>query len=145
MYVASYYHSFIKLSLSNVLSHTVAIAMYLICITLKHFSPVPPVITLHPSSVVTNGKGNATLSCDATSIVDITFHWEKFNNDDDTWQPLPSSTSLAGMNTMTISSIDIQQSDEGSYRCTASNSAGTSISDVAVITVYGELWADHLL
>ena len=114
--------------------------MYLICIILKHFSPVPPVITLHPSSVVTNGKGNATLSCDATSIVDITFHWEKFNNDDGTWQPLPSSTSLAGMNTMTISSyFDIQQSDEGSYRCTASNSAGTSISDVAIITVYGEL------
>ena len=119
--------------------------MYLICITLKHFSPVPPVITLHPSSVVTNEKGNATLSCDATSIVDITFHWEKFNNDDETWQPLPSSTSLAGMNTMTISSIDIQQSDEGSYRCTASNSAGTSMSDVATITIYGELWADHLL
>ena len=115
--------------------------MYLICIILKHFSPVPPVITLHPSSVVTNRKGNATLSCDATSIVDITFHWEKFNNDNDTWGPLPSSTSLAGMNTMTISSINIQQSDEGSYRCTASNSAGTSISDVATITVlvYGEL------
>ena len=100
---------------------------------------VPPVITLHPSSVVTNEKGNATLSCDATSIVNITFHWEKFNNDNDTWGPLPSSTSLAGMNTMTISSINIQQSDEGSYQCTASNSAGTSISDVATITVYGEL------
>ena len=102
------------------------------------YIPVPPVITLHPSSVVTNEKGNATLSCDATSIVDITFHWEKFNNDNDTWGPLPSSTSLASMNTMTISSIDIQQSDEGSYRCIASNSAGTSISDVATITVYGE-------
>ena len=96
-------------------------------------------ITLHPNSVVTNEKGNAILSCDATSIVDITFYWEKLDNDDDTWGPLPSNTSLAGMNTMTISSINIQQSDEGSYRCTASNSAGTSISDVATITVYGEL------
>ena len=96
-------------------------------------------ITLHPSSVVSNEKGSATLSCDATSIVDITFYWEKLDNDDDTWGPLPNSTSLAGMNTMTISSINIQQSDEGSYRCTASNSAGTSISDVAIITVYGEL------
>ena len=103
------------------------------------YTLVPPVITLHPSSVVTNEKGNTTLSCDATSIVDITFHWEKFNNDDDTWGPLPSSTGLAGMNTMTIGSIDFQQSDEGSYQCTASNSAGTSISDVATITVYGEL------
>ena len=46
-------------------------------------------ITLHPSSVVTNEKGYATLSCDATSIVNITFHWEKFTNDD-TWGPLPS-------------------------------------------------------
>ena len=82
--------------------------------------------------------GYAELSCNATSIVDITFHWEKLN-DDGTWGPLPSSTSLTGMNTMTISSINIQQSHEGSYRCTASNSAGTSISNVATITVYGEL------
>ena len=83
--------------------------------------------------------GSAELSCNATSIVLITFHWEKFNNDDGTWGPLSSSTSLTGMNTTTISSINIQQSDEGSYRCTASNLAGTSISDVAIITVYGEL------
>ena len=104
------------------------------------FSAVPPVITLHPRSVTTNENGNATLSCDATSIVDITFHWEKFNNDNDTWGPLPSSTSFVNLSTMTISSFfDIQQNDEGSYRCTASNSAGTSISDVANITVYGEL------
>ena len=96
-------------------------------------------ITLHPGTIITNEMGSATLSCGVTSIADFTFYWEKFNNDNDTWGPLPSSTSLAGMNTMTISSIDIQQSDEGSYRCTASNSAGTSISDVATITVYGEL------
>ena len=101
--------------------------------------------TLHPSSVTTNEKGNAILSCNATSIVDITFHWKKFNNDNDTWGPLPSSTNLVGMNTMTISSFfDIQQSDEGSYRCTTSNSAGTSASNNATITVYGELCAIHL-
>ena len=83
--------------------------------------------------------GRGKLSCNATSIVDITFFWLKLNNDNSTWEPLPLSTSLTGMNTMTISSINIQQSDEGSYRCIASNSAGTSISDVATITVYGEL------
>ena len=84
--------------------------------------------------------GDATLSCNATSIVDIIFHWEKLDNDNDTWGPLSSNTSFTSMNTMTISTFfDIQQSDEGSYRCTASNSAGTSISDVAIITVYGEL------
>ena len=86
----------------------------------------------------------ATLSCDAIGILGIAFLWEKFNNDNDTWEPLSTSSNLNGMNTMTISSINIQQSDEGSYRCTASNSAGTSISDVATITVYGELLAKHL-
>ena len=101
--------------------------------------PVPPEITDHPTPVVTNEMGSAVLSCNATSIVGITFHWEKFNNHDGTWGPLPSSTSLTGMNTITINSITIQQSDEGSYQCIASNSAGTSISDVATITVYGEL------
>ena len=89
--------------------------------------------------------GSTELSCNATSIALITYHWQKFNNDDGTWGPLPSNTSLTGMNTMIISSINIQQSDEGSYQCTASNSAGTSISDVATITVYGELCANHLL
>ena len=120
--------------------------MYWSLSSFETFSAVPPVITRHPNSVITNENGNAILSCDATSIVDITFHWEKFNNDNDTWGVLPSSTSFTGMNTMTISTFfDIQQSDEGSYRCTANNSAGTSTSDVATITVYGELWADHLL
>ena len=46
---------------------------------------------------------------------------------------------------MSISSNDIQQSDEGSYRCTASNSVGTSISDVATIIVYGETLVNHRL
>jgi len=116
-------------------------------------SLVPPVITLHPSSVVTNEMGNAELSCNATSIVPITFDWE-FSTDNDTWGPLPSNTELEisihttniiTMNTTTISSINIQQSDKGSYRCIANNSAGTSRSDVATITVYSELRADHLL
>ena len=40
---------------------------------------------------------------------------------------------------MTISSINIKQSDEGSYQCTASNSAGESTSNNATVIVYGEL------
>ena len=84
--------------------------------------------------------GYVELSCAANSIVPITFHWQKLINN--TWWPLPSGTSLVVENTTfssTIRSIFIQQSDEGSYRCIASNSAGTSISDDATITVYGEL------
>jgi len=91
--------------------------------------------------------GNAVLSCNATSIVPITFHWE-FSTDNDTWGTLPSNTTLVvsihttniiTMNTTIISSINIQQSDEGNYRCIANNSAGTSVSDVATVTAYGEL------
>ena len=80
------------------------------------------------------------LSCNATSIVPFTFHWEKLNNGN--WGPLPNDTTLAvknTTNTTTLSSIYIQQSDEGSYRCVATNTAGTNISNVANITVYGEL------
>ena len=95
--------------------------------------------------MLTNEIGTAELSCTATSIAPITFHWQKLVNN--TWEPLPSSTSLVVENTTfsstnfssTIRSIFIQQSDEGSYRCIASNSAGTSISGDATITVYGEL------
>jgi len=85
---------------------------------------VPPVITLRPSSVVTDKMKNVVLSCNTTSIVPITFYWE-FSTDNDTWETLPSGTTLVFsihttniiiMNT-TISSVDIKQSDEDSYRC----------------------------
>ena len=89
--------------------------------------------------------GYFELSCTATSIVPVMFQWEKFINI--TWEPLPSNTSLVAEDTTvsdaaytsSISSINIPQSDEGSYRCTASNSAGSSTSGDATITVYGEL------
>ena len=89
--------------------------------------------------------GYAKLSCTANSIAPVTFSWQKLIND--IWEPLPSSTSLVVENTTfsstiynsTIRTINIQQSDEGSYRCVANNSAGTSISNDAIITVYGEL------
>ena len=142
LYKSSYENYFIIVLLkSSIETLTIASVKQLSSQKLTNIflSPVPPTITLHPIPVVTNEMGSAELSCNATSIVDITFYWEKFNNNNGTWGPIPSSTSLTGMNTMTIGSINIQQSDEGSYRCTASNSAGTSISDVATITVYGEL------
>ena len=108
-------------------------------------SLVPPVFILHPEANTTNLMGDAELSCTANSIASVIFSWQKLINN--TWEPLPSSTSLFVENTTfsstiynsTIRSIFIQQSDEGSYRCIASNSAGTSISDDATITVYGEL------
>ena len=89
--------------------------------------------------------GYVELSCAATSIVPVMFQWEKFINN--TWGSLPSNTSLVFEDTTVsdtaytsnISSIKILQSEEGSYRCAASNSAGTIISDVATITVYGKL------
>ena len=89
--------------------------------------------------------GYTELSCTATSIASVTFHWQKLINN--SWGPLPSSTELTVVNTMissatftsTISSINIAQSDEGSYRCIANNSAGINISNDATIIVYGEL------
>ena len=89
--------------------------------------------------------GYTKLSCTATSIAPVTFHWQKLINN--TWEALRSSTALVVENTTisdttytsTISSINIEQSDEGSYRCIAINSAGINISNDATIIVYGEL------
>ena len=108
-------------------------------------SLVRPVFTLHPESNITNEMGRVELSCTATSIAPVMFQWERLINN--TWEPFTGSARLivgsttdnGTAYTSSISSINIMQSDEGSYRCTASNSAGTNISDVATITVYGEL------
>ena len=89
--------------------------------------------------------GHVELSCTATGIVSVMFQWEKFI--DNIWEQfadsnmlIVESTTINGTAyTSSINSIDIAQSDEGSYRCRANNSAGISISDVATITVYGEL------
>ena len=100
---------------------------------------------LYPQSNVTNEMGYAELSCTATSIVPVTFQWEKLIGN--TWGLLSSnsnlnveSTILSGNNyTSTIRNTFILHNDEGSYRCIANNSAGTSVSDDATIIVYGEL------
>ena len=110
-----------------------------------YVSLVPPVFIVHPEENTTNEMGYAELLCTATSIAPVTFHWEKLNND--TWEPLPNSSSLVVENIMvdnttftsTITSINIEQSDEGSYRCIANNSAGINVSNDVIITVYGEL------
>ena len=110
-----------------------------------NISLVPPVFILHPQPNTTNEMGYVELSCAATSIAPVTFHWQKLINN--TWGPLPSITSLVVEDTIIsditftsiIRSINIPQSDEGNYRCIANNSAGTNISDDATITVYGEL------
>ena len=89
--------------------------------------------------------GRVELSCTATSIVPVMFQWEKLISN--SWEAFAGSTTLivccttdnGTVYTSSISSINILQSDEGSYRCKANNSAGTNISDVAVITVYGEM------
>ena len=108
-------------------------------------SLVPPVFILHPEGNTTNEMGYAELSCTATSIAPVTFHWQKLINN--IWEPLPSSTALVVVDTTisnttftsTISSINIKQSDEGIYRCRANNSAGINVSNDTTIIVYGEL------
>ena len=108
-------------------------------------SLVPPVFILHPEGNTTNEMGYAELSCTATSIVPVTLYWQKLINN--TWRQSPSDTELHVENIMidnttftsTISAINIIQSDEGSYRCVANNSAGINTSNDATIIVYGEL------
>jgi len=90
--------------------------------------------------VIINETGSTSLSCDATSNilnVTITFTWEKFDNTTNTWRP--ATGTLSGNDTMTI---NVQQDQEGVYRCIASNSAGNTSSKPATVTVYGELWVN---
>ena len=97
---------------------------------------VPPIITQHPTSVIINEMGKTSLSCNATSnaSVTITFTWEKFDNSTNTWGPV----TRASVSTTMITFRNIQQDDEGVYRCIGSDSVSATPSNPATVTVYGE-------
>ena len=59
-----------------------------------------------------------------------------FQHKVDGWQTMPTDDSrFAGVNTATLTISQVQQSDEGNYRCTVSNRLKKVASRVANLTI----------
>ena len=92
------------------------------------FTAIPPVITLHPMDTVIQLFTNFTnhsLTCEADGA--SSYNWERQND------VIPSDST--GVNTNTLTLINLQPEDAGDYRCVATNAGGSSKSNYATVTV----------
>ena len=90
----------------------------------------PPTITTHPTSQLTNVSMSVTLDCEGTGRGSITYHWETSNINGGQWMNISNS------NSKTLVVRNLEQSQQ--YRCVVSNEAGSTRSDIAIITVLSE-------
>ena len=88
----------------------------------------PPLITIHPMDTVINlytNFTNYTLTCEANGA--SSYIWERQND------VIPSDST--GVNTNTLTLINLQPKDAGKYRCVATNASGSSESNYAEVTI----------
>ena len=87
-----------------------------------------PLFTLHPHNktvVLTNGTTSYSLSCNAIGA--SSYHWEKKNGN--------IQSNIIGMNTNTITFINLRLSNAGLYQCVATNDSGSSKSYYAKLII----------
>ena len=71
---------------------------------------------------------NHTLTCEADGA--SSYNWERQND------AIPSDST--GVNTNTLTLINLRPEDAGNYRCMATNASGSSASDYATITIFSK-------
>ena len=92
----------------------------------------PPTITTHPTNKVVNASVGVTLNCRATSKKPITYQWEYIPANKNQW------STITGGNSGSIFVRNLMNSEK--YRCKVSNEAGSTISNIAVVTLMGKLF-----
>ena len=99
----------------------------------------PPRITVYPQELKNMVPSKSlTFTVQATGTEPLSYQWEiKTQNGNGEWLSCDVE-SFPGANSSTLTIPSVQKSNEGSYRCTVSNYAGSETSESAALTV-GEL------
>jgi len=98
----------------------------------------PPVITQHPTNMIinlVNNNINVSLTCEADGA--SSYKWKRQNDD------IPSDS--IGVNTSTLTLINLQPEDAGNYRCVATNAGGSSKSNYATVSIFSEYYVHTYL
>ena len=103
---------------------------------LSHPSPVPPSVSVDPPSAGVNEGGTVTFRCLAGGT-QPTVLWSSLLGN----QPLPSGVVQNG-NDLVITQVS--QTHAGQYRCTITNSAGSTSTSVVTLTVFCEFIGNYL-
>ena len=91
----------------------------------------PPNITRHPMSGIIPLGFSHTLMCSAIGSGTLRYSWERSSNGN-------SWTTVSGDNTTAYATDTSLAIGEYMYRCNVSNEAGSVVSNIATVILYGE-------
>lgn len=98
---------------------------------------IKPSFIIQPVSVTVNVGQNVQFTAVAAANVPITYQWQKGTNG--VFVDIVDGGNTSGATTTTLSISSVVEANEGDYRLVATDSAGSTSSDVAVLTVLSPL------
>ena len=87
-------------------------------------------VTDHPESSDVPLRGSITLTCEASGMGTLVYSWERSSGGNWTTVSNDNTTSYTTDTTLAIGQY--------MYRCRVSNEAGSVVSNIATVNVYGE-------
>ena len=91
------------------------------------------------------GADEVEMNCSAIGHSRISYHWERYNFNNSEWSSLIKDQQ-SDINDVTLYTLtNITKTDEGMYRCVATNIDGSGYSNNATIIVYGKYAITYII